>query len=181
MGGMDNEYAYMDADDDMVEYLTAQIDGSFARQEASYEKTREGAEKLLNMLVAGIGAAGMLLFSIANSNGAIWVLGGLGITASGWFVCAAYLLKKCIVAQPRPTPFSKPSALYFDDARTNKKVTLPSLKRFRIYDKETYINDLAEINRARVKALDFARYGAAACPLIGIVCAALFAWFLLLN
>jgi Na+/melibiose symporter-like transporter len=172
-----DEYHYMDADDDMVDYLTKEVDGSFVRQEASYERTREGAEKLLNMLIAGIGGATLLLFNLLNSgNTPCWLTAGMLMTVFVWFVCAICLMMFCIRAQERPSLFADPSVLFFDDARTKAKVTLQALRRFLIYHKETSLNKLGATNFRRAKALNWIRYGAITSPAAGLLFAAIWWW-----
>lgn len=166
---MDVYSRYIDADDDMVDYLTKHVDDMFDRQEASYEKTRNGAEKLMNLLVAGIGSAALLLFNRASAGGVpVWATVGLAVTLIGWAVCAFYLLKNCIQAQERPTRNIHPSSLYYDDPRTGERVSLRDLRRFMIFDSEEAIQRLTEINRTRAVSLNHVRIATLAVSGIGL-------------
>jgi hypothetical protein len=167
MSGNHDENHFMDADDEMVEYLGAHVEGAFLRQEESFETTREGSQKLLNLLVAGIGGSALLLFNAMASGGAAsGITMGLSVLLSGWFLCACVLLTGCIGIRERPTRFGYPSCLYAIDVETGHRVSLPRLRRFRLFYMEASLNTLAAINRKRARALDWTRWGCAAVPVV---------------
>ena len=170
---MDEDY-FIDADDAMVDYLNAHIEGAFLRQEESFEITREGSQKLLNLLVAGIGAAALLLVNLTAGNAtASGIPSGLLILLAGWFLCACALLRFCIGIRERPTRFGYPSSLYAIDVETGCRVLLPRLRRFRLFDMESSLNTLVAINCARARALDWTRWGCALVPVAGVIAAVL--------
>jgi len=170
-----DENFYMDAPDEMVEYLTKHAEGSVDKLEASYEITRQGAEKLMHLLIAGIGGAALLLFNQAGAGIVAWSAAGLVAIMAGWFGCALYLLKTCIAARKRLFRFFNTRSLYFEDARTpGEKVTLHTLKRLQIFDMENLADDLQKINFDRAKSLDLARYISAGVALSGVCVSALF-------
>jgi hypothetical protein len=166
---MDENY-FMEANDEMIEYLTEKLETDFIKKEASYEKVREGADKLLNLLVTGIGGSALLLIGATDAPTVV----GLAELLIGWFLCALYLLKNCITARERPSMFSPPDVLYFDDPNTGRKIALHDLKRLRVFDINLYLKELIEIIRKRACCLDYSRYGAAIIPIVGFVLYLLF-------
>jgi hypothetical protein len=166
-----DENHFLSANDAMVEYLTAQVDGAFRRQEESYETVREGSQWLLSLLVAGIGATSFWLIGAADG-AAPGVLAGMSVLSVGWFLCAGFLLKYCIGIRERPTGYGYPSDLYSEDAQTGTTVILPRLRRLRIFYREEALRQLIALNRQRARALERARWGCAAVPVIGMIVAA---------
>jgi hypothetical protein len=137
----------MGATDEMVEYLGSQGILLGASLETAYERTREKAYRFLTILVAGIGAAFLLLCNTAK-NGEDFTNAGLFAFFLSWTVCAALLAYQNLRARFRPFVETSPRVLY------KEKQTLPELLRLRLYDYSYICDALSRTVEEDAKSLD---------------------------
>jgi hypothetical protein len=120
------ERYFMDASDEMIDYLGEQGVSLARNAEAAYQRTRDKGYYFLNVLLAGIGASILLLYHAGERFDSASV--GLCVFAAGWIVCAAFLVFGCLRATRRFPVEASPHDLY------RKGMTLGELRRLRLYD-----------------------------------------------
>lgn len=152
---------FLDADDETVLYLESQALGTLDRFEASYRDLKGVSDRLLNLLIVGIGASFMLLFRSEQWN---IVSVGILVFMLGWIGCGFYLLNTCIKTKRRPLATTTPSKLYFPD-----KTSLDELRRWRVWDMDDACNQLQQITANMANHLDKARRMIALTPCVAIV------------
>lgn len=147
------ENFFLDASDEMVDYLEAQGVETFNRLEQSYKDSRLNSEKLISILVVGIGAAFMLLYNQIKDDGYVMFISvGLAVFMVCWVLCAFYLLNTCIRTRRRTIPPTSPGGLYYPD-----KTPIGQLRRWRLWNLEDSCDRMERIALSTAKHLDKVR------------------------
>ena len=150
--------------EDVVNYLTETGSKYLERQEASYWNIRERCQKLTNLLVAGVSALVLYLFSHPNQ---LWLF--LTVITL-WGSCAGVLICLCLMAKGRYTGATTPLAMYVE----GKSVLY--LKRKRLYSLTYSAERLEEMNKTMAAWFNRAVIVSFFTPIIGSIIYFFFGW-----
>ncbi|STO73016.1 Uncharacterised protein [Avibacterium paragallinarum] len=137
---------FLDTDDEMLEYLEDQAKQSIAEIQKSNEQNREKAYRLLNYLIAGIGAVTLILLNHIEKLHIYFILASI-ICIAGWSISAVMLLHYIILSKKRPLTTNMPQNLYNDTFKSSQdKNKLGILRRYELHNANQYIIQLLHLN-----------------------------------
>lgn len=137
---------FLDADDDLVDFLERQGEDCIREIHQSNTLNKENAQKLLSILIAGVGSSFLLLTQRSTLD---YLTTGMSVFLVYWALCAAYLVRNVLSVRLRAIASSTPYALYHDDYKgfgeadyanfeskgfSGKRSTLNILRRYRLAD-----------------------------------------------
>ncbi|HCJ7697067.1 hypothetical protein SJ271_25630 [Citrobacter freundii] len=138
---------FLDADDDLLDFLEKQGEECIKEIEQSNAINRESGYKLLSILIVGIGSSFLLLTQDLKSD---YMYLGLGMFTLYWTVCAMYLVLRVLSVQLRGLISSPPGSLYTE---VHKTLDNDDFNYFRDKGFEGEPSTLAIIRRIRVRDL----------------------------
>ncbi|NTZ36186.1 hypothetical protein EXW94_18170 [Enterobacter sp. JMULE2] len=138
------EEHYLDADDDLLNYLEMHGENCIKEIFQSNALNKDAAQKLLSILIVGIGSSFLLL---TQKETPAYLYSGLAMFTVYWSLCAAYLVVRVLGVRKRMLGCSRPYDLYHDGYKgftdgdyaffeshgyTGKRNTLSILRRYRL-------------------------------------------------
>lgn len=146
---------FLDADDDLVNFLEKQGENCIREIHQSNALNKENGQKLLSILIAGIGSSFLLLTQRSTFD---YLTVGMFVFLVFWVLCAIYLVRRVIISRTRVLASSTPYALYHKDYKgfneedyahfesrgfSSEHSTLNILRRYRLAD----LTRMAEISK----------------------------------
>ncbi|WP_256119891.1 hypothetical protein [Escherichia coli] len=110
MKNLPDDY-FLDADDELVAFLEKQGEDCIREIHQSNALNKENGQKLLSILIAGVGSSFLLL---TQRSGFDYLSAGMSVFLFYWAFCAAYLVRRVLVVRSRSLASSTPYALYHD-------------------------------------------------------------------
>lgn len=164
---------FLDADDDLVNFLEKQGEDCIREIHQSSALNKENGQKLLSILIAGIGSSFLLLTQRSTVD---YLTIGMSVFLFYWASCAAYLIRYVLIVRSRPLASSTPYGLYHVGYKgfsekdyikfelngfSAKRSTLNILRRYRLADltriaeisKEENVRIARELERVRLATI----------------------------
>lgn len=160
MNDLPDDY-FLDADDDLVDFLEKQGEDCIREIHQSNSLNKENGQKLLSILIAGVGSSFLLLTQRSELD---YLTAGMSVFLVYWALCAAYLVRRVLTVRLRTLASSTPYALYHDDYKgfgdsdymafeangfTANRSTLNILRRYRLADL-TRMAEMGKCENARI-------------------------------
>jgi hypothetical protein len=160
MNNLPDDY-FLDADDELVAFLEKQGEDCIREIHQSNTLNKENGQKLLSILIAGVGSSFLLLTQRAGFD---YLTAGMSVFLIYWAMCAAYLVRCVLVVRSRVLVSSPPYALYHDGYKhftegdyanfeskgfSAKHSTLNVLRRYRLADL-TRMAEMSKKENARI-------------------------------
>ena len=176
---------FLDADDDLVEFLEAQGEACVKDIYQSNTLNKENGYKLLSILIVGIGSSFLLLTQRPNLD---FLSAGLVIFIAYWSLCAAYLVTRVLTVHMHGLVYAPPNTLYteiyknisqeqFDKLKSNgftgECSRLSVMRRYRLHSLCLTANELLSDNEKIRTRLVMARMAAIITPACAIFISAL--------
>lgn len=184
MKNLPDDY-FLDADDELVEFLESQGENCIREIHQSNALNKENGQKLLSILIVGVGSSFLLLTQRPQLD---FLSYGMAAFAVYWSFCALYLVRYVLSVRQRVLVTSTPHALYhegykgFDESDyasfkskgfAEECTTLNILRRYRLVDL-TEIAELSKKENARIgRELERVRIAAILTPICAIIVSAL--------
>ncbi|EPQ6966398.1 TPA: hypothetical protein SAQ42_001836 [Klebsiella oxytoca] len=184
MNNLPDDY-FLDADDELVAFLEKQGEDCIREIHQSNSLNKENGQKLLSILIAGIGSSFLLL---TQRTGLDYLTAGMSVFLVYWSLCASYLIRRVLVVRSRALVSSTPYALYHDGYKgftevdysgfeskgfSAKRSTLNILRRYRLADL-TRMAEMSKIENARIgQELERVRIATIFTPVCALVISAL--------
>lgn len=108
MKNLPDDY-FLDADDDLVEFLESQGEACIKDIYQSNTVNKENGYKLLSILIVGIGSSFLLLTQRPNLD---FLSAGLAVFIGYWSLCAVYLVTRVLTVNVRGLVYASPDQLY---------------------------------------------------------------------
>ncbi|AUU01870.1 hypothetical protein Q4Q94_04845 [Morganella morganii] len=155
MKNLPDDY-FLDADDKLVDFLEKHGEDCIREIHHSNTINKENGQKLLSILIAGVGSSFLLLTQRPTLD---YLTAGMLALSVYWTLCAIYLVLRVLIVRSRALASSTPYALYHDDYKgfgeedyvvfesrgfSSKRSTLNILRRYRLAD----LTRIAEISKA---------------------------------
>lgn len=146
---------FLDVDDEMLSFLEKQGEECIREIQQSNLLNKENGQKLLSILIVGIGSSFFLLAQKQTEN---FLSAGIAAFTVYWSFCAAYLVIRVLSVRQRALISSTPHALYHKDYKgfceedyvgfkakgfTGDCTTLNIMRRYRLAD----LNKMATLAR----------------------------------
>ncbi|EPE4838996.1 hypothetical protein ACSIZT_004437 [Yersinia enterocolitica] len=176
---------FLDAADDLVNFLEKQGEDCIREIHQSNALNKENGQKLLSILIAGIGSSFLLLTQRTTLD---YLTAGMSAFLVYWALCAVYLVRNVLVVRPRVLASSTPHALYHDDYKdfgeddyahfeskgfSSERSTLNILRRYRLADL-TRIAEMGKRENARIgRELERVRIATILTPVCALIVSAL--------
>lgn len=180
---------YLDIDDDMLNFLEKQGEDCIREINQSNQLNKENGQKLLSILIVGVGSSFLLLTQNKYPN---FLGAGVAVFTIYWALCAIYLVLRVLSVRQRALASSTPYGLYhegykgFEESDYNNfklkgfsgaPSTLNILRRYRLVD----LNEIAELSKkenARIgKELERVRIATILTPVCALIISALTYFF----
>lgn len=124
-GTPDLDY-FLDVDDDMLNYLETQVTECIGETKQSNSVNKENAQKLLSILIVGIGSSFLLL---TQEKYPFFLTVGIGVFTLYWAYCAMFLVMTVMSGRFRKLAFAPPNLLY---TMHYKNISSEDFKHFKI-------------------------------------------------
>ncbi|HHD7211053.1 hypothetical protein LT989_10740 [Citrobacter portucalensis] len=108
MNSLPDDY-FLDADDELVDFLEKQGEDCIREIHQSNALNKENGQKLLSILIAGVGSSFLLL---TQRTGFDYLTAGMSVFLVYWALCAAYLVRRVLAVRMRAITSSTPNSLY---------------------------------------------------------------------
>lgn len=180
MNNLPDEY-FMSVDDDMLAYLEKQGEECIRDLQRSNDVNKDNAQKLLSILIVGIGSAFLLLTQHQNS---FYVFAGVCAFTIYWSLCAAYLVYKVMFGRIRKLNSASPQDLYSDYYKTindrdyeelsnqhgyeGSRNALSVLRRSRLVNMSEIVDELSAENSRISTSLNLVRLASILTPLCAL-------------
>lgn len=180
MENLPDDY-FLDADDDLVNFLEKQGEDCIREIQHSNALNKENGQKLLSILIAGIGSSFLLLTQRTTLD---YLTAGMSVFLVYWALCAAYLVRTVLIVRTRALASSTPYALYHDDYKgfdeidyagfeskgfSAQRSTLNILRRYRLADL-TRMAEMGKHENARVgRELERVRIATILTPVCALI------------
>lgn len=102
---------FLDADDELVDFLEKQGEDCIREIHQSNALNKENGQKLLSILIAGVGSSFLLLTQRSELD---YLTAGISVFLVYWGVCAVFLVRRVLSVRQRALASSTPHALYHD-------------------------------------------------------------------
>lgn len=184
MNSLPDDY-FLDADDELVAFLEKQGEDCIREIHQSNALNKENGQKLLSILIAGVGSSFLLL---TQRSGMDYLTAGISIFLVYWALCAVYLVRRVLVVRLRALASSTPYALYHDGYKgfgeadyasfeskgfSAKRSTLNVLRRYRLADL-TRMAEMGKKENARIgRELERVRIATILTPACAFIISAL--------
>ncbi|WP_080206321.1 hypothetical protein [Salmonella enterica] len=184
MKNLSDDY-FLDADDDLVDFLEKQGEDCIREIHQSSALNKENGQKLLTILIAGVGSSFLLL---TQRTGFDYLTAGMSVFLVYWAMCAAYLVRRVLVVSSRALASSTPYVLYHEGYKgftegdysgfeskgfSAKHFTLNVLRRYRLADL-TRMAEMSKQENARIgRELERVRIATILTPVCAIIISAL--------
>ncbi len=160
MKNLPDDY-FLDADDDLVAFLEKQGEDCIREIHQSNALNKENGQKLLSILIAGVGSSFLFLTQRSSLD---YLTAGLAVFSVYWALCAMYLVRYVLSVRLRVLASSTPYALYHDGYKgfsgsdyanfeskgfTAARSTLNILRRYRLADL-TRMAEMSKKENARI-------------------------------
>jgi len=181
---------FLDIDDDMLNFLEKHGEETVREIHLSNLANKESGQKLLSLLIVGIGSSFLLL---TQNRPEKFLTAGLGVFTLYWSLCAAYLIVRVLNVRQRALATSPPGALYHagyknfnqdDYERFREKgfkaepTELNIMRRYRLFELEEIARDYLRENLRVGLALERARIATILTPICALIISALTYLFL---
>ncbi|MCT8234775.1 hypothetical protein [Proteus mirabilis] len=176
---------FLDTDDDLVDFLEKQGEDCIREIHQSNTLNKENGQKLLSILIAGVGSTFLLLTQRSTLD---YLTAGMLVFLVYWALCAVYLVRCVIVVRARALASSTPYALChkgykgFSDKDyeqfeskgfSAERSTLSILRRYRLADL-TRMAEMSKRENARIgRELERVRIATILTPVCALVISAL--------
>uniref|UniRef100_UPI0031BA7240 hypothetical protein n=2 Tax=Klebsiella pneumoniae TaxID=573 RepID=UPI0031BA7240 len=145
MSDLPDDY-FLDADDNLVDFLEKQGEDCIREIHQSNVTNKENGQKLLSILIAGVGSSFLFLTQRSNLD---YLTAGIAVFLVYWALCAVYLIHFVLAVRFRALVSSSPYALYHNDYKgfneadysvfeskgfSSQHTTLNILRRYRLAD-----------------------------------------------
>ncbi|WNJ81668.1 hypothetical protein RJE46_10710 [Cedecea neteri] len=180
MNNLPDDY-FLDADDELVAFLEKQGEDCIREIHQSNVLNKENGQKLLSILIAGVGSSFLLL---TQRTGFDYLTAGMSVFLIYWAMCAAYLVRRVLVVKSRVLVSSTPYALYHHGYKrftegdyasfeskgfSAKHSTLNVLRRYRLADL-TRMAEMSKKENARIgRELERVRIATILTPVCALV------------
>ncbi|CAI1513286.1 Uncharacterised protein [Serratia quinivorans] len=149
---------FLDADDELVDFLEAQGEACIKELHQSNMINKENGYKLLSILIVGIGSSFLLLTQKEHQT---FLDAGLAVFTVYWSLCAVYLVLNVLAVKQRGLITASPFVLYsekfknidaadFEYFKTNGFCggcnRLPVIRRYRLETLSTTADEMSEHN-----------------------------------
>lgn len=162
---LSNDY-FLEIDDDMLVYLEQQGNLCVDEVRQSNEVNRERANKLLSLLLAGVGSSVMFILSHYGSHSVLhWVFVML---VFGWSAALVFVAM-ALSTHKKPIRGNSPERLYTTAYRDFGDSALAVLRRVELLNYTVLIDELMAVNQRLFKLIDRAIVTAIITPLIAIL------------
>ncbi len=160
---------FLDADDEMLEYLEKQALQSYDDVKKSNENNREKAYRLLNYLLLGIGSITLLLINSIDKIHPIIIVNAILLMA-GWTISAFMLTHYVLLSKIRQMGTNIPQNLYNESFKNSQdKNKLGILRRYELHNINQAILALLNTNAIYRKYTDRAIMTAISLPILLMV------------
>ncbi|WP_370552992.1 hypothetical protein [Edwardsiella tarda] len=172
---------FLDAEDDLVDFLEKQGEDCIREINQSNALNKENGQKLLSILIAGVGSSFLLLTQRSAFD---YLTAGILIFLFYWSLCSFYLVRRVLIVSPRALASSTPYALYHNDYKgfserdyvgfelkgfTSKRSTLNILRRYRLADL-TKMAEMGKRENARIgRELEKVRLATILTPVFSLI------------
>ncbi|ERM14385.1 hypothetical protein L585_08675 [Pantoea ananatis BRT175] len=172
---------FLDIDDDMLNFLEKQGEDTIRDIHLSNLANKESGQKLLSLLIVGIGSSFLLLTQNRSES---FLIAGLAVFTLYWSFCAAYLIFQVLSVKQRALATSSPYALYHVGYKNFNKVDYDSfsakgfkaernelniLRRYRLFELEEIAQDYLRENLRVGLALERARIMTILTPICALI------------
>jgi hypothetical protein len=152
---------FLDADDELVDFLEKQGEDCIREIHQSNALNKENGQRLLSILIAGIGSSFLLLTQRSELD---YLTAGISVFLVYWALCAVYLVRRVLTVRLRALASSTPYSLYHDGYKgfgeidyacfesngfSANRSTLNILRRYRLADL-TRMADMGKSENARI-------------------------------
>lgn len=176
---------FLDADDELVDFLEAQGEACIKDIYQSNTVNKENGYKLLSILIVGIGSSFLLLTQRPNID---FLSAGLAVFILYWSLCAIYLVTQVLTVHMRGLVYASPELLYtqkykainqqhFDYFKSNgfsgECSRLSVMRRYRLHALCLTANELASDNKKIRERLTWARMATIITPACALFISAL--------
>ncbi|HEJ9546193.1 TPA: hypothetical protein SMN22_003212 [Proteus mirabilis] len=181
---------FLDADDDLVNFLEKQGENCIREIHQSNALNKENGQKLLSILIAGIGSSFLLLTQRSTFD---YLTVGMFVFLVFWVLCAIYLVRRVIISRARVLASSTPYALYHKDYKgfneedyayfesrgfSSEHSTLNILRRYRLADL-TRMAEISKNENVRIASeLERVRIATILTPVCALIISAFIYFFL---
>ncbi|MBD8180172.1 hypothetical protein IFU25_00500 [Pantoea agglomerans] len=181
---------FLDIDDDMLNFLEKHGEETVREIHLSNLANKESGQKLLSLLIVGIGSSFLLL---TQNRPEKFLTAGLGVFTLYWSLCAAYLIVRVLNVRQRALATSPPGALYHagyknfnqgDYERFREKgfkaepTELNIMRRYRLFELEEIARDYLRENLRVGLALERVRIATILTPICAFIISTLTYLFL---
>jgi len=175
MKNLPDDY-FLDADDDLVEFLESQGEACIKDIYQSNMVNKENGYKLLSILIVGIGSSFLLLTQRPNID---FLSAGLAVFILYWSLCAIYLVTQVLTVHMRGLVYASPDQLYTQNYKainqehfdyfkskgfSSECNRLSVMKRYRLHALCLTANELSSDNEKIRKRLTWARMATIITP-----------------
>lgn len=140
-------YYFLDADDELVDFLEAQGEACIKDIYQSNTANKENGYKLLSILIVGIGSSFLLLTQRPNLD---FLSAGLAVFIAYWSLCAVYLVTRVLTVNVRGLVHASPDILYSENY---KSINQDHFDYFKSKGFSSECNRLSVMRRYRLHAL----------------------------
>lgn len=95
MNNLPDDY-FLDADDDLVNFLEKQGEDCIREIHQSNALNKENGQKLLSILIAGVGSSFLLLTQRSSLD---YLTAGISVFLVYWALCAVYLVRRVLTVR----------------------------------------------------------------------------------
>lgn len=184
MDNLPDEY-FLDIDDKMLDFLEKQGEDCIREIYQSNMTNKDSGQKLLSILIVGIGSAFLLL---TQDKYPMFLSAGIGVFTVYWAFCAMYLVLTVLSVKTRRLVSSPPSLLYTETYKTisptdfeffktkgftGEDDTLRVLRRYRLLELCSTTSEMVKLNGEMSKQLNRARIGTILTPVFAILISAI--------
>lgn len=172
---------FLDADDELVAFLEKQGEDCIREIHQSNAINKENGQKLLSILIAGVGSSFLLLTQRSELD---YLTAGISVFLVYWALCAVYLVRRVLSVRLRALASSTPYGLYHDDYKgfveadyagfesngfSATRTTLNILRRYRLTDL-TRMAEMARCENARIgRELERVRLATILTPVCALI------------
>lgn len=172
---------FLDVDNDMLNYLEMQVTECIGETKQSDNVNKDNAQKLLSILIVGIGSSFLLL---TQEKYPLFLTVGIGVFTLFWTYCAIFLVLTVMSGRSRKLVFAPADVLYTMNYKNLKaehfeyfktkgfkcgENTLDALRRFRLLELCEISHEMVRKNVIMGQHLNRARIGAILAPVCAIV------------
>lgn len=176
---------FLDVDDDMLNFLEKQGEETIKEIHLSNLANKESGQKLLSLLIVGIGSSFLLL---TQNRPEKFLTAGLAVFTLYWSLCAAYLIVRVLNVRQRALATSSPCTLYHAGYKNFNQVDydhfsekgfkaerseLSIMRRYRLFELEEIAHDYLRENLRVGLALERVRIATILTPMCALIISAL--------